>query len=629
MSANNQFSLLRTRRFGPLFVTQFLGAFNDNVFRNALVTLITFQALNFSEEQSSALVNLCAALFILPFFLFSASAGQLADKYEKARLIRFIKILEIAVMTLACVGFFTGNVYLLIALLFFMGTQSTLFGPVKYGILPQHLDDRELIGGNGMIEMGTYLAILLGLIAGINLIGLENGPVIVSAAVFLIAFLGYLASRSIPPAEPEAPDLRFNWNLFTETWHIIKIAHSNHAVFQSILGISWFWALGLVYTTQLPNYAKFVLGGTEQLYMLLLTLFSIGIATGSLLCEKLSGRMVEIGLVPFGAIGLTFFGVDLFFASPGSAADPAAPGVGMDAFLASEGSWRICANFVLLGLFGGFFIVPLYALIQQRSAASHRSRVIAANNIINALMMVAATAVVIALLASGLSVTHVLLAFALFNAVVAVYIFTLVPEFLMRFLIWMLIHLVYRVEKKGLDHIPEKGSAVLVCNHVSFVDALIIGGCVRRPTRFVMDHNIFKLPVLNFIFRTAGAIPIASAKEDPELLEKSFQRVSEYLNDNEIVCIFPEGRITDDGEIHTFRTGIERIVKRDAVPVIPMALCGLWGSFFSRRYGRAMSKLPRRLWPKIALLAGPPVPPGQVTAADLQNRVAALRGSWQ
>ena len=623
-SHESQFSLLQQRRFLPLFLTQFLGAFNDNVFKNALIILIAFQAAEQAGMNSNTLINLSAGLFILPFFLFSASAGQCADKFEKARLIRFTKLLEVIIMACAFMGFYTHNIVLLMALLFLMGTQSTLFGPLKYGILPQHLKNTELVGGNGLIEMGTFLAILLGTMTGGILIGMHGwGPQIVSFCVIGIALLGYLASRSIPVAVPVAPDLKLNWNPFTETARNIRFARTNRTVFLSILGNSWFWFLGSVYLTQLPNYTKLILGGNEQVVTLLLTLFSLGIGIGSLLCERLSGRRVEIGLVPFGSIGLTLFGVDLFFAAP---APLGLENSGMSAFLAHPGSWRIVLDIVLLGIFGGLYIVPLYALIQSRSETSHRSRVIAANNIINALMMVLSALLAIALLNAGFSIPQLFLLVALLNAVVAVYIYTLVPEFLMRFLVWILVHLMYRVRKTGLEHIPAEGPAVLVCNHVSFVDALIIAGCVRRPVRFVMDHHIFHLPVLRLIFNSAGAIPIASARENPELLEQAFARISEYLDNDEIVCIFPEGKITRDGTINPFRSGIERIVASTPVVVVPMALRGLWDSWFSRRSGHAMSRWPRPRWRRIELVAGAPVAPSQVSATDLQHQVTALRG---
>lgn len=627
MAHESEFTLMRERRFLPFFVTQFLGAFNDNVFKNALIIMIAFQVAASDPGRANFLINLCAGLFVLPYFLFSATAGQLSDKYEKSHYIRWVKVLEIVIMAVAAIGFMTRNMPLLMALLFLMGAQSTLFGPAKYSILPQHLKPEELVGGNAWIEMGTNMAILLGTMFGGILIAWQSGHFWVAGAVVVIAGCGFLSSLAIPYAPPAAPDLRINWNPITETWRILKFTRQNFTVFQSVLGISWFWFVGSVYLAQLPNFTKLTLGGSEQVVTLLLTLFAIGIGIGSLLCERLSGRKVEIGLVPFGSIGLTIFGIDLFFAAP--AAPPPNALLGVWDFLAQAGSWRVVLDIVLIGVFGGIYSVPLYALVQQRSEPTRLSRVIAGNNIINAVFMVTAALAAVVLLAQGLTIPQLLLVVAIFNAVVAVYIFTQVPEFLMRFIVWILVNLVYRLRVKGLENIPDRGPLLVVCNHVSLMDALVISGCCRRPIRFVMDHQIFRTPILNFIFRVAGAIPIASARENPEILKRAYERVAEALQKGEIVGIFPEGRLTPDGEIGPFKTGIERIVQHTSVPVVPMALRGLWGSFFSHNGGRPMRHRPRRFWSPVELIIGEPVPPEQATSALLRERVVALRGDWQ
>jgi len=627
MASESTTGLLRQRRFLPFFLTQFLGAFNDNVYKFALTLFLTYQVARESGDDK-LLTNLAAGLFILPFFLFSATAGQLADKYEKSRLIRLVKLWEVVIMIAGAVGFAIGSVWLLMTVLFLMGAQSAFFGPVKYGILPQHLHETELVAGNGLVEMGTFLAILLGTIGGGILITVPGlGGALVGAAVIVLALLGYAASRAIPPAAAAAPELKINWNPFTETWRNYQFTRGNRTVFLSILGVSWFWFVGATYLTQMPTYTKGILGGDEQVVTLLLTLFSAGIGVGSMLCDKLSGHKVEIGLVPLGSIGLTVFGVDLYFAAPLPASgDP----VGAWAFVNDPSRWRVVADIVLLGLFAGFYIVPLYALIQQRSEPTHRSRIIAGNNILNAGFMVGSAAFAVLLLGPlGWSIPQLFLAMALLNAVVALYIYALVPEFLMRFIVWIVIHTVYRVRKQGLENIPEEGPVVLVCNHVSFVDALVLAGTIRRPVRFVMYHKIFNIPLLSFVFRTAKAIPIAPAKEDPVMMERAFDRISEELRAGEVVCIFPEGQITHDGEMAPFRTGIERIVARDPVPVVPIALQGLWGSFFSRKGGPAMAKWPRGPWSRIGLMVGLPVPPDEVNAAGLQARVGALRGEMR
>jgi 1-acyl-sn-glycerol-3-phosphate acyltransferase len=627
MADHSQFQLLRERRFAPFFWTQFLGAGNDNVYKNALVIFVAFQAMTLSALSANDLVNIAAAVFIAPFVLFSATAGQIADKFEKSRLIRFIKLFEIGIMIVGAIGFYRRDLVLLFTALALMGVHSTLFGPVKYAILPQNLRSDELIGGNGLVEMGTFVAILLGEIVGGLVIAIKpSGPALAGATTIAIAVAGYLVSRGIPPAPAVAPDLRINWNPVTETSRNLRFAYGNRVVWLSMLGISWFWFYGATYLTQFATFTKAVLGGDEHVATLLLALFSVGIGIGSLLCERLSGHKVEVGLVPFGSIGLSGFAIDLYFASRGLQPDGLA---GIEHFISIGAHWRIVADLVGLGVFGGFYIVPLYALIQERSDPAHRSRIIAANNILNALFMVASAGIALGLLKAGLTIPQLFLATGLMNAIVAIYIYSLVPEFLMRFLAWLLIHSLYRVDKKGLEQIPDQGACVIVCNHVSFVDAIVIAACVSRPVRFVMDHRIFGLPLLNFIFRTMRAIPIASAKEDPALKERAFVEAANALKAGEIVCIFPEGKITDTGEINPFRPGLQRILEQAPAPVVPMALRGLWGSFFSRSYrGRAMRRW-RGLFSRIALVAGPPLAPEQATPERLQQRVFALRGDWR
>ena len=623
MAGESQFALLKKRRFGPFFLTQFLGAFNDNLFKNALIILIAFQVA--SESDSNVLINVAFGLFILPFFLISATAGQIADKYEKSMLIRRVKLAEIVLMMLAAVGFVLGSVWMLIGILFLMGVQSAVFGPLKYAILPQHLNDEELLGGNGLVEMGTFMAILAGMNLGTLMIGRgTTGPIVLAALVIVVAVAGYLAARRIPTAPAVAPDLAISLNPVTETWRNLKFLTTNRTVFLSVLGISWFWFIGAIYMNQLPNYTQLVLGGNEAVVTLLMTCFLVGIAVGSLLCEKLAGGRVELGLVPFGSIGLTVFSLDLVFSVETSVGTEL---VGAMAFATADGNWRVIVDIVGLGLFGGFYIVPLYALVQQRSDPAHLSRVIAGNNILNALLMVVASVMAIALLGAGLDIVQLFMVVGLMNAAVALYIYGLVPEFLLRFVAWILTHTLYRFDKKGLDNVPEEGAAVLVCNHVSFADAVVIAAAVPRPIRFVMDHNIFRTPVLSYIFRTMNAIPIASRKADPKLLEKAFDDVSAALRRGELICIFPEGRLTGDGQLNPFRSGIEEIVARDPVPVVPMALQGLWGSFFSRRGGGAMRRPRLRIRPRpIALRVGQVHAPGAVSAAALEDTVLALRG---
>ena len=615
------FSLLASRRFGPFFFTQFLGAFNDNVFRQALILLIASGAV--TAVSVNTLNNVALALFILPFFLFSALAGQVADKYDKASLVRKIKFVEVCIMSAAAVGFFFDAVYFLLGVLFCMGLQSTFFGPIKYSIIPQQLDDKELVSGNALVEMGTFLAILLGSISGVLLKMDGVGDGVVAITVVALALLGYLAARGIPSAPAADDGLKINWNLWKETWHIVGYAREVKSVWMCVLGISWFWFLGAAYTTQLKVYVDDYLLGTDGLYAVLLGTFSIGIGLGSFLCEKLSGKRVELGLVPLGSIGLSVFGVDLFFSYAGLQGNGQ---VDIAGFLQQAGGYRVLMDLLGIGVFGGFYIVPLFAFIQHRSNPKHLSRIIAANNILNALLMVgSAVAGIVLVGVLELTVPQFFLALALANVLVASYIYTVVPEFLIRLLVWMLTHTMYRVKHHGMEHIPDEGPCMLVCNHVSYVDALLLAGAIRRPVLFVMFKPIYDMPLLNYIFRTGKTIPIDSKTRNPVIYERAFVRIREELEAGEVVCIFPEGKLTEDGEVAEFRAGIEKIVADYPVPVIPMALSGLWGSFFSHKGGKALTRLPSRFWSRIKLAVGDAVAPEQVRADDLRERVMTLR----
>ncbi|MFZ6753046.1 MFS transporter [Undibacterium sp. Dicai25W] len=628
MSQHSQFSLLTQRRFAPFFWTQFLGAFNDNVFKTALLTILTFDALNWTKLDVGLLNQLIPGLFILPFVLFSATSGQLADKFEKGGMARKVKLLEIFIMCLAAYGWMTHSLWVLIAGIAGMGIHSTLFGPVKYAYLPQHLSTDELIGGNGLIEMGTFVGILLGEILGAMLVVHQSwGIELVAFGTVAIAILGYLTSLSIPYSPAPAPELPINLNPISETIRNIAFSKQNRPVFLSLLGNSWFWFYGAIVLAQFPLYAKNYLHGDHSVFVLLLTVFSFGIGSGSLLCEKLSGHKVEIGLVPFGAIGLSVFGFELFLASTSYTNSGA---VDIWHFVEQTGSLRILFDILMLGVFGGFYIVPLFAVIQTRCDPQHLSRTIAGMNILNALFMVVASLTASAMLVKGFTIPQIFMATAVLNAFVAIYIFSLVPEFLMRFIAWLLIQTVYKVKTVNASIIPENGAGVLVCNHVSYMDAIVIMACSPRPIRFVMDHRIFKIPFLSWIFRTAKAIPIAPAKEDQWVMEKAYVDIAQALHEGELLCIFPEGKLTNTGDMNEFKGGIMKILDRSPVPVYPMALRGLWGSIFSRGrsnpFERAFSRGP---FSKLELVVGDVMSADQVTPIILQEKVKELRGDWR
>ena len=631
MAGHSQFALLRERRFLPYFLVQALGAFNDNVFRQAIVGLLGYMAID--QADRGMYTQLAPAVFILPYFLFSATAGQFAERMEKARLIRITTAKENAIMSMAAVGFLLQDMRVLLVALFATGMQSTLFGPVKYSILPAVLKPEELTGGNGLVEMGTSISILLGMLYGGLIFAVAGavGPVAAGVSVVALAILGNLLSRKIPPVPAAAPDLRVQWNPIPESLKVWRITRRQPAVRNAVLGVSWFWFTGTILTGNLPLYAEVYLGGTPTLYVFALAVFSVGVGVGSLLCEKLSARTVEIGLVPLGAIGMTACVLDLALSRQAPAI---ATGLSVSGFLATPGAWRTVLDLAGIGLFSGFYVVPLFALIQSRTPRDELSRAIAGMNIQNAVFIVAAAVGGIALQnALGWTLPQLFLALALASVAVSLWIFLLVPEFLMRFLSWLLVKALYRLRVRGIEaHVPDEGPALLVCNHVSYMDALILAGVVPRPVRFVMYWRIFEIPVMRWIFRTAKAIPIAGAREDPELMQRAFDEVDRALAEGELVGIFPEGRLTSDGEIAAFKSGVERILRRAAeagrpVPVVPTALRGMWSSMWSRRDSRlGRMRVPRRFRAHVEVVAGPPMDGRSATAEGLEAAVRELRG---
>lgn len=621
---SGQFQLLRQRRFAPFFLTQFLGAANDNLFKFAFTVLVTYHLqLTWLEPKMAGLV--IGALFILPFVLMSATAGQWADKYDKAAIMRGVKVLELVVMGVAAVGFWFQWVPVLLACVFLMGLHSTLFGPVKYAYLPQHLSERELTGGNGLVEMGTFVAILLGNVGGGLLMSIAGtGTHWVAVCCLAVAVLGWLASKQVPASPSSDAGLKLNWNPATETWRNLKLAAEYPSVFRSLLGISWMWFFGAVFLSQFPSFARDVLCGDEQVASLLLVVFSVGIAIGSLLCETFSHRHVEIGLVPIGAVGMTVFAFDLYLASQGLHHEAGAL-MSVGQFIAQPEHWRVMADLALLAFSAGLYSVPMYALIQLRAKPSHRARIIAANNILNALFMIVSSLMAGALLGAGFSIPQVFGVTAVLNVIVVGYVFWLMPEYIFRLIMLFVTRLVYRVKVRGEENLPTDGAAILVCNHVSFVDAIILGIISPRPMVFIMDHRIFKTPVLGWLFNMLKAIPIAPQKEDPQAYEQAFEKARQVLREGELLCLFPEGAITRDGQLQPFKAGIMKILESAPVPVIPSALHNLWGSSFSRIEGAAMSKpLRRGLFNRVGLVVGAPIAPENVSPQALQATVQAL-----
>ncbi|MDW6092501.1 MFS transporter [Vibrio rhizosphaerae] len=617
-------ALLSSRRFLPYFITQFFGAFNDNVFKNTLLLLVAFSSADQLAISSTLFINLAAGLFILPFFLFSASSGVLTDQLEKSKLIRNIKLLEIVIMSLAAIGFVTHSYLILLLLLFLMGTQSALFGPVKYALLPQQLKPDELLSGNALVETGTFVAILLGtLLAGV-IASTPHAEYIAAGAVLLFAVCGYLASRYIPNAPATAPHQRFQWRPVFHTRQTLRIARQDPVNLRTILIISWFWFMGATYLTQFPNFTRHFLHGNEGAVSWLLTLFSVGIALGSLLCDRLSRHRVELGLVPLACLGISLFGYGLVTCVP----DTLPPSMEFTRFITNADLWPLFLNLLLLGICGGIFIVPLYTLLQQRAHPEQRAQVIAALNIYNALLMViSAILAIIVLSLLQWAIPDLFLLLSLINLGVAVYLLYKRPIETLRFILAGLAKLCYRVRYRNLHHLPSQGGALIICNHVTYLDALILSAASPRLIRFVMEADYATLPLIRPVLNRAGVIPICATHG--KTIRRAFVQIEKALQQGELVCIFPEGRLTSDGEIGPFLRGLDIIIQHTSSPVIPMALKGLWGSYFSRHRGRACRGLPKRLRAKIEVVAAPPITASDTDSIQLRQHVAELRGDWQ
>ncbi|WP_394139172.1 MFS transporter [Vibrio chagasii] len=622
MNNSSQSSLLTQKRFLPYFITQFLGAFNDNIFKNVLLLFVAFASVDTLPISSNLFINLAAGLFILPFFLFSALAGVLADKYEKSWFIRKVKLLEVVIMSLGAIGFIYESYGILLLLLFLMGTQSAFFGPVKYALLPQQLKTKELVSGNALVETGTFLAILIGTLGAGIIASEESAKLVAAICIVSFAVLGYVSSCFIPEAPSNAPDLKVKWQPIKLTKATLAIAKKDRPTFQALMSISWFWFLGATYLTQFPNFTKLHLNGTESSVAFLLALFSVGIAIGSLACDKLSNHRIEIGIVPMGSLGISIFGLLMATSIPESLPEFGS----FQQFVTHSELWPLFAYLLLLGISGGIFIVPLYSLMQLRAKPDERAQVIAGLNIYNSLFMVGSAVMgIVCLSVLELSIPQLFILLALLNTFVMLYLFYQVPIYAFRFFTWVVTHTMYRVKHKNLHNLPENGGALIVCNHVSYMDALLLSAVCPRLIRFVMEEDYAKLPPLRRFLKRAGVIPISSTNR--RSIRNAFNEVEQALHEGHIVCIFPEGKLTSDGEVAEFMRGMELIIRRSPVPVIPMALKGLWGSYFSRYKGRACKGLPTRFWTKLEIEAGEPISPTDASCETLRQAVADLRGS--
>lgn len=593
------FHLLKTKRFAPLFVTQFLGAFNDNVFKNALVFLITYKiAIDQGWDNVQVIVPLAGGIFIAPFFLFSSLAGQLSDKLEKSRLIRIIKFAEILLMALASYGFYTQDVTVMMVTLFLMGSQSAFFGPLKYSILPEHLRHDELIGGNALIEMGTFLSIILGLIVGGMLILTDSGVLIISATVITVAIFGFIASFSIPKTIPVASDIKINFNIVQETWHIIQDSRTDWRIFMSIMGISWFWFFGLTFLAQFPTFSREVIGADEGVGTLFNCAFSIGIGLGSYICDRLLKGQIHAIYVPGAAILMTLFSVDIYFASQNITGSTGGDLMTVTAFISHWGNIRILVDMVLIAVCGGIYIVPLYAIVQDRSAPAKRSRMIASTNIINALFMTISALGSSAMISRGFTIPEVFLTVAIMNAFVALYICRLLPEELVRSITRTMFKLLYRVEVHGLENYQQAGKkVVIVANHTSYLDGALLGAFLPGRMTFAINTYIADKWWVKPAYAFIHLLPL-----DPSNPMAAKSMIDEVKKGRKVV-IFPEGRLTVTGSLMKIYEGPGAIANLSGAPILPIKIEGAQFSPFSRLKG----KLRIRLFPKITITILKPV----------------------
>ena len=593
----NRLHLLSSKRFLPLFTTQFLGAFNDNLFKNALIFYITYVVIDQYRLDSEILVTIAAGIFVLPFFLFSSTAGKIADKWNKAKLISIIKLIEIPLIVGAASAFLLESITLLLMMLFLMGIQSTFFGPLKYGILPDQLPKNELIEGNALIEAGTFLAILAGTILGGLMILANNGATLVAIAMIVTAVTGWLASLFIPSTPARNPEIKIGFKIWSDTQALLQHIQEDKIIFRSILGISWFWLIGATYLSQLPTFSKNIIGGDEQVVTLFLIIFSAGIAIGSLLCNKLLKQEIAATYTPVGILGVTLFSVDLFFAAGQINPAENALLIGVVEYLTIFTHWRILLDLLGIAICGGIFIVPLYAIIQDRAETSHRSRVFAGNNIINALFMVIAAVAISLMYYSKFSVADCFLTLAILNGFVALYISSLLPHALVKSLLQGILYTCYRLKIKGSENYRDVGEkSIIVANHLSFLDAILLSVCIPDQLCFAINtHVAQKWWIRPFLF-LAETVTI-----DPTT-PMSTRLLIDKVKKGKRIVIFPEGRLTVTGSLMKIYEGPAMIADKSGAILLPISIVGAQYTPFSRLKG----KLRIRWFPKITMTIMPP-----------------------
>jgi 1-acyl-sn-glycerol-3-phosphate acyltransferase len=616
--------LFTSKRFLPIFIAQFGGALNDNLFKSAMLIIVAFQ-LTDASAQASTINNLAALLFILPYFLFSTLAGQLADRSDKSAMIQNNKIAEICIVIAGALAFYLQSIPMLLFILFCLGVQSAMFGPNKYAVLPQLLQGKELVSGNAMIASGTFIAILLGTLLGGILAQQQTAWIWIASGCLVTAVGGYVASRHIPKTDIGSPELKIDWNMFGQTIKLFRMARGHSRIWTAILGVSWFWFIGSAYLTQIPTIVRYIGAGNESVVTLFLALFIVGVGLGCTLAARLSSFMAEIGLAPVALLLLGLAGLDL--AQAGHYETETL--LGIDDFLSGPEGPRISLDILLIGLFGGAFALPMYTELQQSSFLENRARVISINNVFNAIFMVVSA--IVAILILGIlqySLSSYLLLIAVLNLICAGFIFWRTPVHSLRFLAEVCSRLLYRIESREIGYLPEQGPALLVCNHVSYADPVIIFGACKRPIRFIMAKHIRDQFPFSLVFRASRTLAICSPIEDRKTYENTMREAADSLRNGELVMIFPEGRLSPDGEIGAFRRGVEKLLETEPVPVYPMAIRGIWGSFFSHGNGPALKsgvhfRFRRRV---VELRVGAALSPEGLNALTLQRKVEQLRG---
>ncbi|GAB2880695.1 MFS transporter [Microbulbifer echini] len=569
MAQHNQFALLSKRRFLPLFLSLTSAAFNDNIFKNALLVMLAFRL---AEAEANALINLATGFYILPYFLFSVTAGQLADKYDKSRIIRILKLAEIIIVVFGAYALIYNNQVLNFVVLFLLAAHTAIFSPVQYALLPQHLKRRELMGGNGLAQMGSFAGVLSGTIAGTLLAGDtkpgESGLAELSVIMAMVAILGYLASRMIPPATPPAPKLHIDWNPISQAWRILRLTMKNPSVFYAILACSWFWLVSSTYLAQVPSLTKNVLGASEPVITIILCCLSIGVATGSLMCEALSRGRITFGIVPIGALGITLAGLGL-----GITVDQfeTLSGASVTEYLRSDGAYAVLIYTTLLGIFGGIFIVPLYAIMQDRTDSTVRAQVLSLNNVLNALFIASISVLSIFLLdVLKITIPQLYILMAVLNVVVMAFLFVKLPQFIVHLFLWLSSHLLARTSYAHLDRIPKNGSVMLACNPAGKLTSVLLMDSLPRSVRFIIPEFLYRAPLLHFIFKYYGTAPIVY-----ELPLKSVNLRSEIQQaqaDGDLLCFFP-GLDADSSQVHSAEALLQAILTDTVTPIMPLYLC--------------------------------------------------------